>query len=421
MVCSMLNTLPFAENVPLYAMHELQHLALSPVQMMAVSGRYWLNHPANPIAYTAFGRQMAAASELLDRVTRRYAKPVFGIDAVEINGKSVEITEQIVDEKPFCHLLHFRKPRARKEPKLLIVAPMSGHYATLLRGTVRDMLPHADIYITDWQDARDVPMHEGEFDLHTYIDYVIDYIKILGPGVHVMGVCQPSVPVFAAVCALSASHDPDVPRSMTLIGGPIDTRENPTEVNRHAMEKPIEWFEKNVITRVPIHYPGFMRRVYPGFMQLTGFMTMNMDRHIDAHMELFNHLVDGDGDSAAAHRKFYNEYLAVMDITAEFYLQTVQEVFQEHSIPKGEFVYRDEVIRPVAITETALLTIEGERDDISGLGQTKAAQKLCTSLAESKRKHHVQKGVGHYGSFNGSKFRKFIAPMIGEFMRKHGG
>jgi poly(3-hydroxybutyrate) depolymerase len=227
------------------------------------------------------------------------------------------------------------------------------------------------------------------------------------------------VPVFAAVSALAASHDPDIPASMTLIGGPIDTRENPTEVNKHAMEKPIEWFEQHVITRVPFHYPGFMRRVYPGFMQLTGFMTMNLDRHIDAHVKLFDHLVDGDGESADAHRAFYNEYLAVMDITAEFYLQTVQEVFQEHSIPKGEFVYRDELIRPIAITDTALLTIEGERDDISGLGQTKAAHKLCASLPESKKKHHVQAGVGHYGTFNGSKFRKFIAPMISEFIRKH--
>lgn len=417
----MLNTLPFSENVPLYTLHEMQHMAMSPVQMMAMSGRYWMSHPSNPLAYTAFGRQVAAASEVLERITRRYAKPVFGIESIKIDGKKVNITEQRVNEKPFCHLLHFEKERPRKEPKLLIVAPISGHYATLLRGTVRDMLPHADIYITDWIDARDVPLHEGEFDLHSYIDYVIDYIKILGPGVHVMGVCQPSVPVFAAVSALSAAHDPDVPRSMTLIGGPIDTRENPTEVNRHAMEKPIEWFEQNVITRVPFNYPGFMRRVYPGFMQLTGFMTMNLDRHIDAHKDLFNHLVEGDGDSADAHRNFYNEYLAVMDITAEFYLQTVQEVFQEHSIPKGEFVYRDEVIRPVAITETALLTIEGERDDISGLGQTQAAQKLCTSLPQNKRKHHVQMGVGHYGSFNGSKFRKFIAPMIGEFMRKQGG
>ncbi len=415
----MFNTIPFSENAPLYTLHEMQHAALAPIRIMAYATKHFMHHPANPWSQTQIGRKIAAASEIVERMTRRYSKPAFGIDEVKIANKTIAITEHIIDEKPFCQLLHFRKETQLNEPKLLIVAPLSGHYATLLRGTVRDMLPHADIYITDWQDARDVPLHEGKFDLHDYIDYVIDHIKILGPNIHVMAVCQPSVPVFAAVSALNAAHDEDTPLSMILIGGPIDTRENPTEVNKHAMNKPIEWFERNVITLVPANYPGFMRRVYPGFMQLTGFMSMNMERHIGAHLDLFKHLVEGDGESAEAHRKFYNEYLAVMDITAEFYLQTVEEVFQKHSIPKGQFVYRDEVIKPVAITKTALLTIEGERDDISGVGQTKAAHKLCTSLPKNMQQYHLQKGVGHYGTFNGSKFRKHIVPVITKFINKH--
>jgi poly(3-hydroxybutyrate) depolymerase len=415
-----MKSLPKPENTSIYTLHEMQHAALAPVQMMAHMSKFWFHSPMNPLSYTPMGRQAAAASELVERLTKRYTKPVFGIEEVVCDYKPVKIEEETLEEQPFCRLLHFKKlGHTKKEPKLLIVAPMSGHFATLLRGTVWDLLPHADIYITDWTDARDVPIHEGDFDLTTYVDYVIHYLTVLGPGAHVMAVCQPSVPVMAATAIMNAAGDENAPRSMTLIGGPIDTREAPTQVNQLAKDKPIEWFEQNVISRVPANYPGFMRRVYPGFMQLTGFMQMNLDRHIDAHLKLFQHLVEGDGESAAQHRKFYNEYLSVMDITAEFYLQTVIEVFQKHSLPKGEFMYRGEAVDASAITETALLTLEGELDDISGVGQTYAAQKLCTSLPASMKKHHLQKGVGHYGIFNGRRYRDHVVPIIAEFLRKH--
>ncbi len=416
------------KTVPLYTLHEMQHAMMAPVSMMAHSTKHWLNSPLNPLSYTPLGRQLAAGSELLERMTKRYGKPVFGLTETMVDGNLVKIKEQIVDERPFANLIHFEKQKGRRasdqaapQPKLLITAPMSGHHATLLRGTVRDMLPHADIYITDWLDARDVPLTEASFDLHDYIDYVIHYFKKLGTNTHVMAVCQPSVPVLAAVAIMNARGDECAPKSMTLIGGPIDTREAPTEVNELAKEKPLEWFEQNVVTTVPMNYPGHMRQVYPGFLQLTGFMTMNLDKHIDAHVKLFDHLVEGDGDSAETHRLFYNEYLAVMDITAEFYLQTVREVFQKHSLPKGEFMYRDELVDCSKITKTALLTLEGERDDISGVGQTYAAHKLCTKLPKSMKKHHMQKNVGHYGIFNGRRFRKHVVPIIAEFMNKHDG
>lgn len=421
----MFETLKSKTNAPLYTLHEVQHAFMAPLSIWAHHSKYWYNNPANPFSYTPMGRQMAAGSELLERITKRYAKPVFGILHTMVDGKKVRIREKIIDEKPFCNLLHFEKRIGRRkadklnQPKLLIVAPVSGHHATLLRGTVRDLLPHADIYITDWLDARDVPLTEGGFDLHDYIDYIISHFKILGSDTHVMAVCQPSVPVLAAVAIMNARNDKNTPKSMTLIGGPIDTRESPTEVNKLAEEKPLSWFKDNAITTVPINYPGFMREVYPGFLQLTGFMTMNLDKHIDAHVKLFNHLVEGDGESAESHREFYNEYLAVMDITSEFYLQTVREVFQKHSLPKGEFMYRDELVDCSKITKTALLTLEGERDDISGTGQTKAAQKLCTNLPASMKKHHTQANVGHYGIFNGRRYREYVVPIISDFLRKH--
>lgn len=412
-------------NAPLYTLHEAQHAFMAPLSIWAHHSKHWLNNPANPLSYTTMGRQMAAGSELLERITKRYGKPTFGITKTLVNEKKVRIREKVVDERPFCNLLHFEKMWGRrkedsvKQPKLLIVAPMSGHHATLLRGTVRDMLPHADVYITDWIDARDVSVSEGGFDLHDFIDYLLAYFKKLGPNTHVMAVCQPSVPVLAAVAVMNARNDKNAPKSMTLIGGPIDTRESPTEVNQLAKDKPLEWFEDNVVTTVPFNYNGFMRQVYPGFLQLTGFMTMNLDKHIDAHVKLFNHLVDGDGESAESHREFYNEYLAVMDITSEFYLQTVREVFQKHSLPKGEFWYRDERVDCTKITKTALLTLEGERDDISGTGQTKAAHKLCKKLPKKMKKHHTQANVGHYGIFNGRRFRQHVVPIISEFMQTH--
>ncbi|MBN9057346.1 MAG: polyhydroxyalkanoate depolymerase, partial [Rhizobiales bacterium] len=304
--------------------------------------------------------------------------------------------------------------------KILIVAPMSGHYATLLRGTVEAMLPHAEVHITDWIDARMVPLSEGSFDLDDYIDYVIQMLHALGPDTHVIAVCQPAVPVLAAVAVMEADDDPLSPSTMTLMGGPIDTRINPTAVNKLAEEKPIEWFRDNVVMPVPWPQPGFMRMVYPGFLQLSGFMSMNLDRHVIAHKEFFAHLVKNDGDAAEKHRDFYDEYLAVMDLTAEFYLQTVETVFMKHALPRGEMMHRARAVDTTAIRKVALLTVEGENDDISGVGQTKAAQTICTNIPADMRMHYMQPDVGHYGVFNGSRFRKEIAPRILSFIAAHG-
>jgi len=328
----------------------------------------------------------------------------------------------VVWQRPFCQLLHFSRAitAARKpDPKMLIVAPMSGHYATLLRGTVEAFLPNHEVYITDWTDARMVPLSDGTFDLDDYIDYIISMLHALGPDTHVVGVCQPSVPVMAAVSRMEAEHDAYAPLTMTLMGGPIDTRLSPTKVNEVAVEKGIDWFRRNVIAKVPFPHPGFMRDVYPGFLQLTGFMTMNLDRHVDAHKALYFDLVRGDGDSAQKHREFYDEYLSVMDLTAEFYLQTVDEVFIKHALPKGELLHRGQRVDPAAIRNVALLTVEGENDDISGVGQTGAAQTICTNIPDDMRMHYLQPDVGHYGVFNGSRFRREIAPRIIAFAREH--
>jgi poly(3-hydroxybutyrate) depolymerase len=331
----------------------------------------------------------------------------------------VDILQEVVASKPFCDLIHFKKDSKVNQPKLLVVAPMSGHRATLLRGTVEALLPHADVYITDWKDGRNVSLTYGSFSLEDYIAYTIEFTQTIGEGVHMLAICQPSVPVLVAASVMNEANDPCAPSSMTLIGGPIDTRINPTKVNALAEQKPLSWFEQNVITRVPFNYPGFMRRVYPGFLQLTGFMSLDMNRHINAHVDLFKHLVVGDGDSAAAHKKFYNEYLSVCDLPAEFYLDCIEQVFQKHLLPKGEFDYEGRRIDTKAITKTALLTLEGELDDISGVGQTEAAQTLCSSLPADMRHHHVQKGVGHYGIFNGRKFRQHVVPIISDFITKH--
>ncbi|MBM3617565.1 MAG: polyhydroxyalkanoate depolymerase [Alphaproteobacteria bacterium] len=412
---------PFAGNSQLYNIHEAQHASMAPFHTMATAYKVFFRSPYNILSYTRFGKSMAAASELMERATRNYLKPEFGIDRTSIDGKRVDVVEEVVDDsRPFGRLLHFRKPKQfDKQPKILLVAPMSGHHATLLRGTVRGLLPFADVYITDWTDAREVPLYAGKFDLDDYITYVIDFLKILKGEAHVIAVCQPAVPVMAAASIMNAQKDPAAPRSMTLMGGPIDTREAPTEVNRTATERPFSWFENTVVTRVPANYPGFMRKVYPGFLQLTGFMTMNLERHVGEHIKLFQHLVQGDDDSAEAHRAFYNEYLSVADLPAEFYLQTIDVVFQRHLLPKGEMTYLGQKVDPSKITKTALLTIEGELDDISGVGQTKAAQKLCSGLPKEKKRHHEQKAVGHYGIFNGRKFREHIIPVIQEFITQN--
>ncbi len=407
----------------IYQLYEMNHAAIAPFRAAADAMKFFHSNPFNPLSHTPAGRAMSASLELFERMTRRYGKPEFGLPTTVIDGKTVKVTEEIVWSKPFCNLIHFRRalPAGRApDQKLLLVAPMSGHYATLLRGTVETLLPNADIYITDWIDARMVPVTAGRFDLDDYIDYLIEMIHHIGPDTHVVGVCQPSVPVLAAVAVMEAAGDSLAPASMILMGGPIDTRENPTAVNTLAQEKPLEWFRDNVIMNVPWPQPGFMRPVYPGFLQLSGFMSMNLDRHISAHKEFFEHLVKNDGEPAERHRDFYDEYLAVMDLTEEFYLQTVDVVFIKHALPKGEMMHRDTLVDTKAIRRTALLTVEGENDDISGLGQTEAAHKICPNIPDDKRMHYMQPDVGHYGVFNGSRFRREIAPRILAFTSQNG-
>ncbi|MGP2491005.1 polyhydroxyalkanoate depolymerase [Mesorhizobium sp. PUT5] len=406
-----------------YQFYEMNHAALQPARAYADAVRMLYSNPLNPLSHTTWGRSVAAMAELFERTTRRYGKPAFGLHETVVEGRSVPVQERIVWSRPFCNLIHFERavPAGRRsDPKLLIVAPMSGHYATLLRGTVEAMLPHAEVHITDWTDARMVPLSEGRFDLDDYIDYVIDMLHALGPDTHVMAVCQPSVPVLAAVALMEARGDALAPATMTLMGGPIDTRRNPTAVNLLAEEKDIGWFRDNVIMQAPWPAPGFGRDVYPGFLQLSGFMSMNLDRHIIAHKDFFMHLVKHDGDGAEKHREFYDEYLAVMDLTAEFYLQTVETVFIRHDLPQGRMKHRGTLVDPAAIRNTALFTVEGENDDISGLGQTEAAQGLCSGIPADRKAHYVQPAVGHYGVFNGSRFRAQIVPRIVDFMAGHG-
>lgn len=407
----------------LYYFYEWNQAMLAPLRAAADATRIAYQNPLNPASRTTVGRAIAAGAELFERTTRVYAKPSFDLTETVVGHTHVRVEEKVVVDKPFCRLLHFERqlPKDRaSDPRFLIVAPLSGHHSTLLRGTVEALLPYADVYITDWKDAREVPVEEGKFDLDDYAQYVIDFLHFLGPDSHVLGVCQPSVPVMMAVAHMEKQEDDCYPATMTLMGGPIDTRVNPTAVNRLAVEKGIDWFRENVIMTVPFPQPGFRRRVYPGFLQLTGFMSMNLDRHMMAHKDFFWHLVKDDGDSAEKHRTFYDEYNAVMDMTAEFYLQTVEEVFIKHSLPKGEMKFHGETIDLGAIKRVALLTVEGENDDISGVGQTEAAQDICPNIPEEMRVHYVQPKVGHYGVFNGSRFRSEIVPRIVDFALTHG-
>jgi poly(3-hydroxybutyrate) depolymerase len=400
----------------------MAHAALNPSRAMADAARLYFNNPANPLSHTAVGKSVAAACELFERATRRYSQPEWGITETVVNGRAVPVRIETLWERPFCRLLHFDRDVGfgrRPDPRVLVVAPMSGHYATLLRGTVQAMLPTHDVYITEWIDARMVPINEGPFDLDDYIDYLIAMIHLLGSDTHVIAVCQPSVPVLAAVALMEANGDDHVPETMTLMGGPVDTRVSPTAVNRVAEKRGIDWFRRNVITKVPFPNPGAMRDVYPGFLHLNGFMSMNLDRHIEAHRNLFMHLIQGDGDSAAGHRAFYDEYLAVMDLAAEFYLQTVDTVFVRHALPTGCMMHRGCMVDPAKINRVALMTIEGEHDDITGPGQTKAAHDLCISIPDRRRAHWVQPGVGHFGVFNGSRFRAEVLPRISAFIRAH--
>ena len=405
----------------LYHAYELQRSWLSSASTLASIGAEMLSNPALPFGYTGLGPMAASALDVFAHATATYGKPAWGIEVVEADGKHHAVIESTVINKPFGDLKRFhREDLPEDAPRLLIVAPMSGHYATLLRGTVERMLENYVVFVTDWADARNVPLHEGHFDLDDYMDYVIEFLEHIGPGAHAMAVCQPSVPVFAATAIMNRDKHECAPKTLTMMGGPIDTRCSPTSVNDMAMDRPIEWFRHNVIATVPMNYRGHGREVYPGFMQLAGFMSMNLGNHMMSHYEMFKHLTVGDEASAQATKDFYDEYRSVCDMTAEFYLQTVQEVFQDHAIPNGTFMHRGKRIDLGDITETALLAIEGERDDISGLGQTKAALDLTPNLKDAKKRYYMAKGAGHYGIFNGSKWREKIAPVVEEFVAEHG-
>ncbi|MEM7666776.1 MAG: polyhydroxyalkanoate depolymerase [Pseudomonadota bacterium] len=409
----------------LYQAYEIQRSWLNSVSSMASISSEMLSNPANPMSYGGVGPIAAKALDVFAHATAQYGKPAFGITEIDIDGIPHPVIESTLVNRPFGDLKRFRLDCINDDrPKLLIVAPMSGHYATLLRGTVERMLQKFEVYITDWADAKTVPVHEGRFDLDDYIDYLmefLEYIEQVTPGQrpHMLAVCQPSVPAYAATALLNLHKSSATPATLTMMGGPIDTRESPTTVNDHAMDRPIEWFRRSVIAKVPMNYRGAGREVYPGFMQLSAFMSMNLQSHMMSHYEMFKHLTAGDDASAQATKDFYDEYRSVCDMTAEFYLQTVEEVFQKHSIPNGTFEHKGEVVDLTKITDTALLAVEGERDDISGLGQTKAALKLATGLKESKKRYYMAEGAGHYGIFNGSRWRDKVAPVVEEFIAAH--
>jgi poly(3-hydroxybutyrate) depolymerase len=394
----------------LYSLYEAQHTVLAPLRYMAELSRGWFGHPFSPFAHFPVSRRLAASSDLFLRLTGRYEKPAWNIPGVEL---------EVALDKPFCKLVHFKQPAPRSH-KVLVVAPLSGHHATLVRNTVRTLLADHDVWATDWVDARMVALTEGPFHLDDYVDYVQEWIRLLSPDLHVVSVCQPTVPVLAAVSLMAYRKEP-CPRTMTMMGGPIDARRSPTAVNNLATVKPFSWFEQNLIHRVPPKYPGYMRRVYPGFLQHLGFVAMNPDRHLSAHWDYYNHLMVGDGDSAEAHRRFYDEYNAVLDMPAEYYLDTVKAVFKDFALPKGRMFVRGELVRPQAIRETGLLTVEGEYDDISGNGQTEAAHALCLNIPAGRRSHFLAAGVGHYGIFSGRRWREMIYPRVRDFIDRNSG
>jgi len=405
----------------LYDTYEWQRSWLNRASDWAAIGAQLWSNPALPMGYFGMGPAVASALQVFSSFYQERGKPEFGITSVKVGGAEFPVSDTNVLTKPFCALRRFkREGLPLNAPKLLIVAPMSGHYATLLRGTLARMVENQEVWITDWADAKMVPLDLGAFDLDDYIDYLIEFLRFIGPDTHVLAVCQPSVPAFAAAAVMGGEQDPCRPSTLTMMGGPIDTRASPTSVNDVAMNRPLSWFQNNVIATVPMHYPGAGRKVYPGFLQLAGFISMNLQSHMMSHYEMFKHLTLGDEESAAATRAFYDEYLSVADLPAEFYLETVEEVFQKHSLPKGEFVHRGKLIDPAAIQDTALLAIEGERDDISGVGQTRAALDLATHLPAGMKQYLLAKDVGHYGIFNGSKWRGRIAPVVERWIRAHG-
>jgi poly(3-hydroxybutyrate) depolymerase len=405
----------------LYDAYEVQRSFLAGASKLAGMSAGWLNNPANPVAYASGSPLIAAALDVFAHAAAPRGKPEFGLHQTVVKGRKVKVHEEILVREPFGQLKRFvRAGMADKDPPLLIVAPMSGHYATLLRGTVERMLPKHDVYITDWRDAKSVPLTEGTFDLDDYIDYLIEFMEAIGElrgeRPHVLAVCQPSVPAYAATALMNSTRNRWRPKTLTMMGGPVDSREAPTAVNTLATERPLGWFQKNAVATVPLYYPGAGRKVYPGFLQLAGFMTMNLGSHLVSHWEMFKHLVEGDEESATSTQKFYDEYRSVADMTAEFYLQTVDVVFQRHLLPKGELKHRGRTVDPTAIRDTALLAIEGERDDISGIGQTRAALDIATRLPKAKKQYFLAKDVGHYGIFNGRKWREKIAPVVEEFI-----
>jgi poly(3-hydroxybutyrate) depolymerase len=409
------------ETLLLYHAYELQRAWLNGASAWASISAEMLSNPRNPMGYFGMSPMAASALEVFAHAAQQRGKPAFGIESVTVGGQAHPVTEAIVYNKPFGDLRRFTRDGLPGDAaKVLIVAPMSGHYATLLRGTVERMAETCEVFITDWADARDVPLSAGRFDLDDYIDYLIEFLAFIGPGAHVIAVCQPSVPALAATAVMNASNHPARPATLTMMGGPIDTRCSPTSVNDLAMERPIAWFRQNVIATVPMQYRGGGRRVYPGFLQLAGFMSMNLGNHLMSHYEMFKHLTAGDEASADATKAFYDEYRSVCDMTAEFYLQTVEEVFQKHSLPNGTFTHRGEPVDLGAIRDTALLAVEGERDDISGIGQTKAALDLATGLAKGKKRYLLAEGAGHYGIFNGRRWRDAIAPVVEAFIARHG-
>lgn len=404
----------------LYNAYELNRALLTSASAWASVTSELLNNPAMPFSYLGMGSVAASALDVFAHAAAPRGKPQFGIAAITVDGVEQPVTEAIVLRRPFGNLLKFSHPGLpANPPRLLIVAPMSGHYATLLRGTVRRLAERAEVYITDWADARQVPLDEGRFDLDDYIDYLIGFLEHLGPGTHMLAVCQPSVPSLAATAVMAATGHPCRPASLTMMGGPIDTREAPTSVNDVAVTRPLSWFQHNVIATVPFGYPGAGRKVYPGFLQLAGFLSMNLQTHLMSHWQMFQHLVEGDGESADSKKAFYDEYRSVCDMTAEFYLQTIEHVFQRHSLPKGELTHRGQRVDLTAITDTAILAIEGENDDISGIGQTRASLTLTTGLAEARKRYLLAPDVGHYGIFNGSRWRNTIAPVVEEFIATH--
>jgi poly(3-hydroxybutyrate) depolymerase len=404
----------------LYHAYELSRALLHPWHQAAVMGEALFDNPHSPLSYVPGLQPVGASCRVFKSLTKRYGKPEFGIEETMVEGLPTPVEQQTLLTKPYCDLIHFARDETvcgkRTDPKVLIVAPMSGHFPTLLRGTVKAMVSEHDTYVTDWRDTREVPLLLGGFDLDDYIQYVIDFIRHLGPDIHVIAVCQPAVPVLAAAAVMAAMDDPCTPASLTLMGGPIDPRRNPTAVNEHAEAHNLDWFRRHVISYVPYPNVGAMQRVYPGFLQLSGFMSMNMNRHVNAYSDYFRHLVIGDADSAEQHKRFYDEYLSVMDLPAEFFLDTIDRVFHQHALAKGTFEFKGQRVDCSALRNTALMTVEGELDDICAVGQTEAAHELCSNVAKDDRYHYVQPGVGHYGVFNGTRWRTEIQPRIREMI-----